>query len=114
MKPTSILERVIAASAERLAQTLHVPAADVPAFKQTVERELYGQWATRFSGESVRVRLYVAKESAVQRALRKNRILQALRAGDAPRTIALRENVSPQWVNRVAQSARQNGNLSGP
>lgn len=101
---SSVLVRVIAASAERLAQTLHVPDADVPSFKQTVERELYGQWATRFSGESVRLRVYVAKESAVQRALRRNRILQALRAGDAPRSIAKRESVSPSWVLRLAKT----------
>lgn len=109
----SILETIITASAERLAQTLRVPCADAPAFVSAVERTLYAEWASRYQGEGVRVRLYVARECRAARVERRNRILRALRAGEHSRAISKRENVSPSWVHRLAK--RDDGrDLSGP
>ena len=102
-RPPSILARVITASAERLAQSLDVPQAARPAFRDTVESVLHGQWASMFGGETVRVRFYASRENQRQRDARRQRILAALKAGELPRAIAKRENVSPSWVHRLAK-----------
>jgi hypothetical protein len=108
-RPPSILARVIAASADTLAQRLQVPPSNRQAFVSTVESVLYSQWATRFGGETVRVRFYAPQESQRQRDERRNRIVEALRKGEAPRVIAKREGVSSRSVYRVAQSVTAAG-----
>jgi Mor family transcriptional regulator len=99
----SILARVISASAESLAQRLQVPAANRQAFVDTAEAVLAAQWSTLFGGEIVRVRFYAPKESQHQREQRRQRIVAALQAGEAPRAIAKREGVTREWVYRLAK-----------
>jgi hypothetical protein len=98
----STLARVITASAERLAVSLHVPADNRPAFVATVESVLYAQWSSMFGGNEVR--LYAPAASPRQRADRRARVLQALAAGVSPAAVARTEGVSRRWVEKLRRA----------
>ena len=113
-RPPSILDRVIGASVERLVQTLNVPPAAQPAFRDTAHSVLHGQWASMFGGETVRIRFYASKENQRQRDERRQRIVAALRNGESTRAIARRQGCSQRWVEKVAVANRAGMESSRP
>lgn len=113
-RPPSILARVISASADSLVQRLHVPPANRQAFVDTAEDVLAAQWATLFGGETVRVRFHAPKESQRRRDERRQRIVESLSKGEAPRAIARREGCSQRWVEKIAAANRAGMESSRP
>lgn len=105
MKQPSILTRVIAATAEHLAQHPSIPAENRSAFRDAAETLMHGQWAAMFGGQGLSVRIYAPRISDAARQARRTRILAALLLGEAPLAIARREQVSDRWVRKLARLA---------
>lgn len=97
----SLLSRVIAATAQRLAQHPSIPPASRAAFEAQAAAVMQTMWSDLFGGESVWVRCYVPHSWATDRACRRDRIRAALAAGERPVDIARRERVSERHVRRL-------------
>ncbi len=104
-RPPSILSRVITATAERLAQHPSILPENRGAFVQQASSVMHHQWSAMFGGENVWVRVYAPRNNTQEREARRDRILAALKAGEAAVAIAKRERVTADWVRKVA--ARQ-------
>lgn len=100
-RPPSILVRLIREGANALAQQHQVPHEKQQAYIANAESVFLGPWLRTFGGETVRI--YSPRETQSQRDARRQRIAAALRAGESPRSIAKRENVSASWVHRLAK-----------
>lgn len=105
----SMLTRIIAASAERLAQDPRIPLEAREAFRQAAVTTMHGLWSSAFGGETAWVRLYVPRRDAPQREARRRRILAALAAGELPARVADREGVTLRWVQKLDQARRAAG-----
>jgi hypothetical protein len=101
MRQPSILTRVLAAGAQRLAERWQVPAENREAFLQVASYVLESEWSTRFGGEQVRV--WAPRTPAAERQARRGRILQASQSGESPTLIAQREGVSARTVRRLVR-----------
>lgn len=99
-RPRGILQRIIHAAADKLAADPTIApdardayrAAIVHVFEATI-CDLIGCDTVQISGWSI---------APSARANRRERILQALEAGEPVRTIAARELVSERWVRKLA------------
>jgi len=98
-RPTGLLTRIITAAADRLAQHPSIPAesrealsaAAVSVFECAIN-DMLGADSVRFGGWAI---------APSQRNARRERIIEAIRAGHSTAEIASRELVSVRWVNKL-------------
>jgi len=113
-RPPSIARRLFQAAAERLADVHKVPADNRAAYVDQVAIVIEQVFCDAFGGE--RIKLWFATKPPAQAAALRERIHQAIAAGEAPQVIARREVCSERWVRKLRQqmSAEQTAEQTGP
>lgn len=102
----SVLDRVLTAAAERLAQSPAVRPENRAEFQRQAVLVMQDQWSSMFGGESVWVRVYAPRVGAQAREERRGRILRALDAGVPTLDIARAERVTERYVRKLRNSPR--------
>lgn len=108
----SVLDRVLTAAAERLAQSPAIPVQARAEFQRQAFLVMQDQWSRSFGGESLWVRIYAPKVGAQAREERRGRILQALDAGMSTLDAARAHGVTERYVRKLRNSPRVES--SGP
>jgi hypothetical protein len=98
-RQVSLMGRIIAGGAERLAKRWDVPAENREAFIAAAVSIFEQQVCDILGGDSVRLNGWIMPPS--QRQARRDRILSAMRDGDDLHAIASRELVSLRWVQKL-------------
>lgn len=106
-KTPSILTRIIAAAAARLAEDARIPVENREAFRRTAVCVFEGAVVDLVGAERMRLQGWKMTPSA--RTARRQRIVAALAAGESVASIAQRERVSRRWVERVRLAANNSG-----
>lgn len=100
-RPASLLTRIIAACALRLAQHPAVPPENREAFEAAARSVMHQLWSEYIGGESVWLRLYAPRTSPLEREQRDARIRAAIAADLSPEVIASKERMSVRHVYRI-------------
>ena len=98
-KPKGVVHRILAAAAETLAQHPSIPVENREAFKAQVISVMEHQITAVLGCDSIPLAGWAIVPS--ERQARRDRIVEALRRGDASPHIASRELVSVRWVNKL-------------
>jgi hypothetical protein len=110
--PRGLLQIIIRAAAERLAQDACIPAANREAFRASAVAIFEQQVSAIIGSDTLRISGWAMPPSA--RHDRRERILASLAAGEPARQIAARELVSERWVRRLRSEAERAGGSFPP
>lgn len=111
-QPRGLLQIIIHAAAERLAANPCIPPENREAFRATAVYIFEQQVSAVIGGDTLRVTGWAVPPSA--RRDRRERIEQALLAGESPKLIAGRELVSERYVRKLRAEMESAGGTSTP
>ena len=108
-KPRGVIHAILAKGADLLVAFDRVPAENAAAFRAQFIRVMEQAINDSIGTDTVPLSGWAITPSARQE--RRERIIEALQVGDSAATIASRELVSVQWVNKLRRSTLEDETL---